>query len=75
MNSKRWILILLALVIALTVYAAALQWQPVMLVDGYAPYRFGIVRYEDLEADVICWTYNGYFFGSISCLPRSETEY
>lgn len=58
-----------------TLFLAATLWQPVILVDGYAPYRFGLARYIDEEADVICWVFNGYIYGSIDCLPYDDTGF
>jgi hypothetical protein len=66
---------LIVLLAALAIYNFALQWQPVLLVDGYAPNRIGIARYIDEEADVICWTFNGLIFGGISCLPYEDTGF
>jgi hypothetical protein len=61
--------------VAVTIFLAATLWQPVLLVDGYAPNRIGITRYIDEEADVICWVFNGLVFGGISCLPYEDTGF
>jgi hypothetical protein len=75
MNKRLAILTLVFYAVALTIFLAATYWQPVLLVDGYAPNRIGITRYIDEEADVICWTFNGLIFGGISCLPYEETGF
>ena len=75
MNQKHFTLLVIVYAIAVTLFLAVTLWQPVLMVDGYAPYRLGIARTEDLEADVICWTFNGLIFGSIYCMPRWMTDY
>lgn len=32
-----------------------------------------VTRFEDKEAGVVCWVYNGYNKGGISCLPIAQT--
>jgi hypothetical protein len=33
-----------------------------------------IERYIDIEADVVCWIYDGHQGDSISCLPIEQTK-
>lgn len=38
------------------------------------PSRNGVTRYLDTEAGVVCWVFEGYQEGGISCLPVSSTR-
>jgi hypothetical protein len=67
--------LLVAYAVLITAVVALLLINPVPLDDGRAQIRFGIVRYVDEEADVICWVFNGFVWGGISCLPMKDTDF
>lgn len=37
------------------------------------PNNYGVVRYVDEEAGVVCWIYSAYHKGGISCFPLDDT--
>lgn len=77
MTRPQKVFLVLAAVLLLVNAALALVHAH-MLVDGYyytmMP-QFGITRYEDLEADVICYVFVSPLDVDGYCVPREDTEY
>jgi hypothetical protein len=73
-RAKLFVAILLLTTAIAALWTGVAISQPTPMFDGYGDRALspGITRYEDEEANVICWLSSA---GGIACLPVEQTEY